>query len=190
MTSVLLGSSSHFQSTPGFLPETWISGGLGSLHVSEVPENQAEPKPIGPLSTVEVNDDGFQYFEVSNLFSEQFTTPTGMKEEILLLSWLIVLLRTRENSQITYDWAYQQQNVVRHESASKLLMSNLVTGLQNRVRDVATAIAYHVSIAGQNFPQAGSSSTSLILSTDSLASPSNDTKDEVSVSILLHIRNY
>lgn len=119
----------------------------------------------------------FSSFQIAHLASEQITTPTGMKEEIVLLSWLMVLLRSREDSQISYDWSYKDfANGTEPESVNKLLMNEVMKGLQSNVGEVATAIS-------RSIPAGASSPASLILSTSSLSRTSEEAKDEVSAQL-------
>ncbi|KOS38326.1 hypothetical protein ACN38_g10847 [Penicillium nordicum] len=114
----------------------------------------------------------FSSFQIAHLASEQITTPTGMKEEIVLLSWLMVLLRSREDSQISYDWSYKDfANGTEPKSVNKLLMNEVMKGLQSNVGEVATAISRSIT-AGASSP------ASLILSTSSLSRTSEEAKDE------------
>lgn len=45
--------------------------------------------------------------EVRFLQADEFKTRTGMREDIIRLAWLIVLMRTREGSQVSYEWAHR-----------------------------------------------------------------------------------
>lgn len=130
------------------------------------------PNGIEKVPT-DVNGD-FSSFHIADLASEQIITPTGMKEEIVLLSWLIVLLRSREDSQISYDWSYKYSaNGAEPESVNKILMNEVMKGLQSNVGEVATAIS-------RNITAGASSDASLVLSTSSLSRTSEEAKDEVS----------
>ncbi|OQE42297.1 hypothetical protein PENCOP_c004G08019 [Penicillium coprophilum] len=114
----------------------------------------------------------FSSFHMAHLASEHITTPTGMKEEIVLLSWLMVLLRSREDSQISYDWSHKcSANDAEPESVNKLLMNEVMKGLQSNVGEVATAIS-------KNINTRASSPASLLLSTSSLSQTSEEAKDE------------
>lgn len=114
----------------------------------------------------------FSSFQIADLASEHITTLTGMKEEIVLLSWLMVLLRSREDSQISYDWSYKDfANGTEPESVNKLLMNEVMKGLQSNVGEVATAIS-------RNITAGASSPASLVLSTSSLSRTSEKAKDE------------
>ncbi|OJD28775.1 nonribosomal peptide synthase [Diplodia corticola] len=120
----------------------------------------------------------FKTFDISGLASEQHTTPTGMREDVVLLSWLIVLLRTREDSRVSFDWTYQSASEQKAEKRC-LSMDNVMTGLQDRVGKVAAAIFDDVeTVAPSHHVPATSSPASLLLSTGSLSQTSEEPKDE------------
>ncbi|KAJ5968821.1 hypothetical protein N7501_005069 [Penicillium viridicatum] len=141
----------------GFIP-------LEDVYIHNAP-NGIEKAPT------DMNGD-FSLFQIAHLASEQIAAPTSMKEEIVLLSWLMVLLRSREDSQISYDWSYKDfANGTEPESVNKLLMNEVMKGLQSNVGEVATAISRSIT-AGASSP------ASLILSTSSLSRTSEEAKDE------------
>ncbi|KAL5051513.1 hypothetical protein BDW71DRAFT_55019 [Aspergillus fruticulosus] len=113
------------------------------------------------------NGDGSTSFEIVGLEADS-TSATGLKEEIILLAWFIALLRTRESSQISYEWAYGGG-----DSSRRLAMEELKIGLQSSVGEAAAAICEHIATVATN--TAGS--TSLVLSTNSL-SQTAEAKDE------------
>lgn len=109
-------------------------------------------------------------YHIDCLAAVQNTHPTGMREDVLLLSWLIVLLRTREGSQVFFDWAYARSlDIIKHQSASdRLSMDKIMEGLQDDIKDVSAAISKHISTTGlRDF--ASGTATSLLLSTGSLS---------------------
>lgn len=143
----------------GFIP-------LEDAHIHNAP-NGIEKLPADA-------NGNFSSFQVAHLVSEQATTPTGMKEEIVLLSWLMVLLRSREDSQISYDWSYKDvADDAQPASVNKLVMNEVMKGLQSNVGEVATAIS-------RNITTGASSPASLVLSTSSLSRTSEEAKDDVS----------
>ncbi|KGO76863.1 AMP-dependent synthetase/ligase [Penicillium italicum] len=128
------------------------------------------------------NDD-FSSFQIADLGSEQITTPTGMKEEIVLLSWLMVLLRSREDIQVSYDWSYKDlADGAEPESVNRLLMNEVMKGLQSNVGEVATAIS-------QNITTRASSPASIVLSTSSLSQSSEEAKDEDIIHLEVRFNN-
>ncbi|EKV14919.1 HC-toxin synthetase [Penicillium digitatum PHI26] len=127
----------------------------------------------GGIEKIPTDTNGdFSSFQIEHLASERMTTPTGMKEEIVLLSWLIVLLRSREDSQISYDWSYKDlANGAEPESVTKLSMNEVMKGSKSTVGEVATAIS-------PNITTGASSHESIVLSTSSLSRTSEEAKDE------------
>lgn len=128
---------------------------------------------------------GFGTFEVPGLASDQASTPTSMREDLLLSSWLIVLLGTREDGQATFDWAYDGDNGIQkgevHECANrKLSTGQVMPSLQVKTRDVATAISRQIATQASSLLGGPSSPSSLVLSTGSLSRISEEAKDEVS----------
>jgi len=162
------------------------AGKMGSILVNEDihNENPEENESVGvyTLPTAQIDDNGFQSFKIDSLASNQPTSPTGVREEILLLSWLIVLLRTREGSQISYEWAYKSQGdgFEFEKEIRRLAMVEIVSGIQSTIGDTATAISHHIATVSPSKPAAVSSPVSLLLSTSSLSQTSEEAKDEVS----------
>lgn len=133
-------------------------------------EDARLPAPTNGTKTHETTGPAFTSFNIEALASDK-ATPTGMKEEVVLLSWLIVLLRSREDTQVSYDWSYTNgQNG--QQITNKLSMNEVMKGLESNVGEVATAIL-------QTIPTGSSSSTSMILSTSTLVQTSETIKDEV-----------
>ena len=125
--------------------------------------------------------DGFRTFEVPGLVSDQFSTSTSMREDLLLLSWLIVLLRTREDGQASFEWAYDGENGAQHAEAHLLASRSMSTNqvmpnLQSKVGDVASAITRQI----ETRPCKDLSVQGLVLSTGTLSRTSEGAMDEVS----------
>ncbi|KAL4938517.1 hypothetical protein BDV06DRAFT_52549 [Aspergillus oleicola] len=117
------------------------------------------------------NSDSSRSFKIVGVASDQ-NTATGLKEEVILLGWYVALLRTQENSQISYEWAYEGRGDQRGtEIARRLAVDELKIGLQSSVGDAAAAISgYLATDTTETFGPA-----SLVLSTGSL---SQEAKDE------------
>jgi hypothetical protein len=149
----------------GFIP-------LEQANLPSAPTNGVEK-----MTTTQANGDDFVSFDVASLASDT-QRPTGMKEEVVLLSWLMVLLRSREDAQISYDWTYKHDaDYVAPEPVNKLSMNEVMSGLQSNVGEVGTTIARNIATG----PQAASNPASLVLSTSSLLREPTENKDEVSV---------
>lgn len=155
---------------------------VDDVHGQNHPKNEA----MGISSGGQADGDGFRSFKIVGLAPDQ-TTPTGMREEIILLSWLIVLLRTQENSQICYDWAYKdQENGLEHEPVSKRLSTDeVMTAPQSNVSQIGSAIYRHISTVATSQSTGTSSPSSLLLSTSSLSQSSEGPKDKVSEMAIL-----
>lgn len=151
-------------------------------HVVDVHgQNHPKNESMDTSSGGQADGDGFRVFKIVGLAPDE-TTPTGMRDEIILLSWLIVLLRTQENSQICYDWAYKgQENGLEHEPVSKRLSTDeVMTAPQRNVAQIGSAIYRHIAAVAPSQSTAISSPSSLLLSTSSLSQSSEDSKDKVS----------
>jgi hypothetical protein len=128
---------------------------------------------------------GFRSFELPGLASDEPPFSTGMREDLLLLSWLIVLLRTTEDGQATFEWAYNSGNEGQDEDLLKLATRTLSTdqvmpSLRSRAVDVAAAISSQVAAEPTKSPAGSSRPASLHLSMGSLTRTSEGGKDEVS----------
>lgn len=128
------------------------------------------------VNVAEADCDGFRSFEVTGLASET-PTSTGMREVIVLASWLLILLRTEEDGHVSFDWTYKcQEEGEKLEPVNRLSSDQIMANLQSNIRDVATAISRQIEkIASRPRPP-----SSLILSTSSL-SQTSEPQDEVSI---------
>ncbi|KFY52999.1 hypothetical protein V496_07991 [Pseudogymnoascus sp. VKM F-4515 (FW-2607)] len=166
---------------------------MGSILIDEIQgQNQGRNGPIDILSKREAEDsNGFRYFEVTGLASDQTLSLTGMKDETLLLSWLIVLLRTREGGRMSFDWTYKSpEDGLEHEPETRSISTeDVVTGLQSSITDTATVISRCITSAepSQRIPK--SSPRSLVLSTSSLSKSSEGAKDEGVLHLEVRLRN-
>ncbi|KAJ5152013.1 AMP-dependent synthetase/ligase [Penicillium capsulatum] len=117
-------------------------------------------------------------FEVTGIHSDN--SLTGMRNEIVLSTWLIVLLRTREGNQVGYDWRYQdQQDDVSQEAATgRISMSEVMSGLQDKVEDVIASVSRDIQAICETHSTSASRPVSLILSTSSLEQTSEEERDE------------
>ncbi|KAJ5814761.1 AMP-binding enzyme [Penicillium riverlandense] len=127
------------------------------------------------LADTQSNSGGPRSFKIVRLESDGTSTPTGMREEALLLSWLIVLLRTQEGGQVSYEWAYgTRDNAVEHEGVSQYLSTDVMTDLQSTVGQSAAAVSRHIK---ETTTKRISSPVPILLST-SFLSRSEKAKDE------------
>ncbi|KAF2102365.1 nonribosomal siderophore peptide synthase Sid2 [Rhizodiscina lignyota] len=154
-------------------------------------QSSSEDESVGSLSSGQPDGDGFRSFDIVGLVPRQTNSPTGMSDEILLLSWLIVLLRTRESSQISYDWAYRSRaNGFEHEPGDRhLSMDEVLTGLQSTVGQAAVAISRHIMAVEPSQHEALSFPASLLLSTGSLSRTSEEARNEGVIHLAIRFRN-
>lgn len=146
-------------------------------------DTRGDEKHIPPPLSGETSGDGFTSYEIPGLASDQPSTPTGVRDETLLVSWFIVLLRTREDGQVRYDWAYKGRadGDQEHEQVNNTLSTDQVMpNLQTSIQQVAEAIAHNVAEAVPSQYTATTSPASLLLSTASLSQTHEAPGDEVS----------
>ncbi|KAL4870096.1 hypothetical protein BDV12DRAFT_195701 [Aspergillus spectabilis] len=150
---------------------------MGSIQVEDL-LNQGQP-----------NGDSFSAFKILGLAANQGSA-TGLKEEFVLLSWLITLLRTREDNQVSYEWAYKWGEDSRQTELAKrrLAIDELKIVLQSSVAEAATAISNYIAIIADSQNESTSNPASLLLSTDSL-SQTLDNKDEAALHLELRFDN-
>jgi hypothetical protein len=103
-------------------------------------------------------------YHINNLASSS-STPSGMREDILLASWLIVLLRTREGERVSFDWSYHSNGS--EESPRHLSMEDVLGGLEDSIENVIGAISSQISRVGSK--QNHADAVSLLLSTSDLS---------------------
>ncbi|KAL4920172.1 hypothetical protein BDW62DRAFT_177794 [Aspergillus aurantiobrunneus] len=135
------------------------------------------------------NGDGSKSFKILGLTPDQ-PTATGFKEEIILLSWLIALLRTREDSQISYEWAYEGRGDLRQTELVKnrLVMDESKIGLESSIAEAAVAVSNHIATVAPEQCEPISSPASLLLSTGSL-SQTSESKDEGALHLEMRFDN-
>lgn len=161
------------------IPKLRTAGRMGSILV-EVLEDSREDIAVEILSTGQPNGNGFKSFEFVSLAADENATQTGLKEEVVLLSWLIVLLRTREG-QISFDWAYRDRGDVEHELVTRCLsMEKVMPGSHSSVERVAAAIMHDITTDAPSQRAVISIPASLVLSSSSVSQTSEIEKGEVS----------
>ncbi|EAL86624.1 nonribosomal peptide synthase SidD [Aspergillus fumigatus Af293] len=145
---------------------------MGSIQQDDVHNQIDHCNQSDDLPAARLNCNDVELFEVAGLACDETSSPTGMRDEMVLLSWLIALLRTREGGQIRYEWAYRYPE---EEPVPRCLaMNEVVAGLQSSVKETAAAVSRHIS-ADVSSPPAPAS---LLLSTSSLSQTSDEAKDE------------
>ncbi|PVH74847.1 acetyl-CoA synthetase-like protein [Cadophora sp. DSE1049] len=104
----------------------------------------------------------------SPVASIEHPTPTNTREDFILLSWLIVLLRTREGT-VNYDWTYlsREDGMEQETSMRCLKMEEVMPGVESTVGQASVAISRYIQDVA---PRSGEGkNVSLLLSSVSLA---------------------
>jgi hypothetical protein len=123
-----------------------------------------------------------QSFDIAGLAPYNCGTPTGMRDEIILLSWLIVLMRTQESSSVRFEWRYQgSAEVLGGGDDVQTLTPNEVTiGLQSHIGQAAAMLAGEIPSITETQQTSFSDRPSLLISNGSLSQSSEDATEEVS----------
>ncbi|KAE8385733.1 hypothetical protein BDV23DRAFT_187957 [Aspergillus alliaceus] len=163
---------------------------MSSIQVDNIPyQDQPRHKSVNGTSVGQADGASFKTFEVTGL-ADYENTITGMKDEILLLSWLIVLLRTREGDQVHYEWAHKsQENWVERETAHSLSMSEVIPQLQTSVSEAAEAISRHITTVKSSEGATQFSSALLLLSSGSLSRVSEQCTDGGAIHLEARLEN-
>ncbi|KAL3474948.1 hypothetical protein BJX99DRAFT_230621 [Aspergillus californicus] len=150
---------------------------MGSIQIEEL------------LGQGQLTGDNSRSFNIVGLTPDQ-TTPTGLREEIVLLSWFIALLRTREGSQISYEWGYKGRDdgPLTELVKERLSLDELKIGLQSKVGEAAAAISQNIATASSPKLEATDKPAYLLLSTGSL-SQTSEAKDEDALHLEVRLDN-
>jgi hypothetical protein len=143
-------------------------------------------------STNEASGMESQIFDIAGLAPGNCGTPTGMRDEIILLSWLIVLMRTQESSAVSFEWQYQgSEEVLGSADAVRTLSPNdVMIGLQSHLGQAAAMLAGTIPSITQTQQSELAIRPSLRLSNASLSQSSDDATEEVSLTQRLHMCIY
>ncbi|KAK5380751.1 Nonribosomal peptide synthetase 4 [Exophiala xenobiotica] len=164
---------------------------MGSIQ--DLPRNGqcVRDESLHRLANARVDGDHFLSFKVIDLGSDMTKTPTGMREEFILLSWLLVLSRTRERNEVSFEWTYNNPpDGLPHEATgSHLSMSEVATEPSSDVGHIATAISHHLKMVTPSHGADSLSPVSLLLSTSSLSQTSEEARDEGVLHVELRFRD-
>lgn len=109
--------------------------------------------------------------------------PTGFKEHIVLVAWLIVLLPSREGNSTDFEWTYAHAHGLSHGTKVRHLQADKVLkGLQSNIHEAATIVLNGLALDELSGAQDSTNHTKLILSTGSLSQTSEETDNEVRAS--------
>lgn len=145
---------------------------MGSVCVDEHDPAQANGHP-------------FKHFTIDGLFSPSETClPTALRADVLLTSWLLVLMRTREERQASFEWAYDgwEDDDVHQRLARRLSTDEVLPGLNldSSLGDAIQIALRHHASSVKDLCTPTSCPRHLLLSTGSLSKESDDAQDEVS----------
>ncbi|KAG8165144.1 hypothetical protein KVR01_005419 [Diaporthe batatas] len=143
---------------------------MGSVGVDEQGLTQADAHP-------------FKHYSIEGLFSPSETClPTALRADILLTSWLIVLMRTKEERQASFEWAYDgwDDDAVHQRTARCLSTDEVLPGLDldSSLADAIQRTSRSHASGVKDLCTETSCPNHLLLSTGSLSTTSNDEQDE------------
>lgn len=123
-----------------------------------------------------------QTFQVDGLAPDNCATVTGMRDEIILTAWLIVLMRTQESSAVRCEWQYQDcTSVVDNADAVRTLSPNeVMLSLQSHIGQVGAMLAGTIPTITEAQQSTIVKRPSLRISNGSLSQSSDDATEEVS----------
>lgn len=121
-------------------------------------------------------------FEIDGLAPDNCATVTGMRDEIILISWLIVLMRTQESSAVRCEWQYQNcADVARNGDDVRTLSPNeVMLSLQSHVGQASAMLAGTIPTITEAQQSAIVKRPSMRISNGSLSQSSDDATEEVS----------
>jgi len=121
-------------------------------------------------------------FDIDGLAPQNCSTPTGMRDEIILIAWLIVLMRVQESSLVRCEWQYQgtAQVLEKGDAIRSISPNDIMIGMQSHIGQSAAILAGKIPSVTEAQQSALSGSASIRVSTSSLSRSSEDVKDEVS----------
>jgi hypothetical protein len=132
---------------------------MGYKHMTDLNREALDRTSGGPVFT----------YDIDNLAS---STPSGMREDVLLVSWLIVLLRTRESERVSFDWKYQSSSNAPEDPLKHLSMEDVMKDLEDTVDNVTRTISRQIltTDSGKNYAEP----VSVVLSTSVLSQQFED----------------
>ncbi|OAL47340.1 NRPS6, nonribosomal peptide synthase [Pyrenochaeta sp. DS3sAY3a] len=117
-------------------------------------------------------------FKTSSLMPQESIVLLNNRDETILLSWLIVLMQSREGSQFQFEWAYQQGENDEQDGARALLLKDAVPGMQSSIGQCIEAISEHITTIPSHQLVPPSNSKGLLLSTSFLSESSENLQHE------------
>lgn len=159
-------------------------GSIEDIGTILVPDGQ-NPKQAQEsfIELARENDEtAFRSFRINGLAANTDVCLTGMRNELVLLSWSIVLLRTSEEGQVSFEWAYNRQS--EHPQRKPLNPVQITfSNLQTSIEQAGTEILHNISTSSVDRSTPTSGITSLVLSTGILSQTTSEPENRVSKQI-------
>ncbi|KAF7717877.1 Nonribosomal peptide synthase (NRPS) [Penicillium ucsense] len=122
-------------------------------------------------------------YEISVLSCDDDGSPTGLRENVVLLAWLICLLRTSEDGKASFEWRYEDQlDGSPAGEVAALSSDEVLPALQNSIEGALLVVTRHISDAKGKICNQATSSQSLVLSTGPL-NTNEDSQDDINIQI-------
>ncbi|KIW21633.1 hypothetical protein PV08_02213 [Exophiala spinifera] len=152
---------------------------MGSIQDLPVEEHCVGNNSLNLSSNGGTNGSLLRSFEVANLASHHGLTPTGMRDEVLLLSWLLVLYRTRERDQVRCQWAYRLEphGYESVQPPQDLSLDDFLEGSPSNIQQTTSAVSQYLATIRRSVDVA--EPVSLLLSTGPLDYISQDLEDGI-----------
>ena len=156
---------------------------MGSIQdIDTIPVPNGQKLKQAQQSVIEIapetDRNAFRSFEIHGLAADTESCLTSMRDELVLLSWSIVLLRTSEEGQVTFEWAYSGQS--ENLQSQSLNTAKVIPSLQGSVEQAANEVVQHISTSSIDQSTPYSKPASLVLSTGLLSKSTSDLDDKVS----------
>lgn len=157
----------------------------GSLTISTEPASALAAEKTNSVTSSDDNNDNEANTPTSSgspvsssFHSIEPERESNNRDHLVLLAWLIVLLRTREGN-VAFEWRYPTGKI------DTLSMNVVIPSLESTVSECAARVGEYLSgldleAGSEGF---GEGRNELLVSTSSLGEESEESKDEVSVTI-------
>ena len=123
---------------------------------------------------------GFSTFSIDGIASKEDLSVSGLKEDIILLAWLIVLLRSREGDCVTFEWAHSKDGEYQSElNRNTLSMNDVFSDLQSTVRCGTSSVNADLKRRAERDGSTSAPTSSILLSTGSLLRSTGEIQDQV-----------
>lgn len=161
--------------------EDLISSLIRSVHSTPLEKTRGRDCLRSPPRRIKMdtlNDSDGRTFEILQLRDD--ILPTGLREDLVLVAWLAVLLRSREGSSVDFEWAYAHDTTTEDDTTiSNRSMDKVMKYLQSSIKEVANVVREDITSSKPSNIQASSTPAKLVLSTSTLSRTSEGTGDEV-----------